>query len=107
MTNKLKELRKAKGLTQQQLAELANIDTSYVSRLETGKRGKGKGGKGGLTFVKIKALADALGVLPEDLVDPETLAQVSSEAATRATSPNASFPPIHHNLGSDDWIPVR
>ncbi len=33
---KIKELRKAKGLTQSQLAEQINIDAKYLSRIETG-----------------------------------------------------------------------
>ena len=35
--NKLKELRKAKGLTQQALAEKANIDDKHLCRIENGK----------------------------------------------------------------------
>ena len=34
---KLKELRKAKGLTQQALAEKANIDDKHLCRIENGK----------------------------------------------------------------------
>lgn len=34
---RLKELRKAKGLTQQALAEKANIDDKHLCRIENGK----------------------------------------------------------------------
>ena len=34
---KLKELRKAKGLTQQALAEKASIDDKHLCRIENGK----------------------------------------------------------------------
>ena len=34
--NKIKEIRKKRGLTQAKLAERINVDPKYVSRLETG-----------------------------------------------------------------------
>lgn len=76
MLNKIKELRKAEGLTQGELAEAAGVDVSYISRLETGKRGKGRKG-GGPTYSIIKAIADRLGSTPEDLID---LSEVVLEA---------------------------
>lgn len=39
MTNRLKHLRKQRGLTQQALAELINTTHSTVGRIESGKRG--------------------------------------------------------------------
>ena len=35
---RIKNLRKAKGLTQEQLAEKLNITTDYLGKIETGKR---------------------------------------------------------------------
>lgn len=34
---KIKELRKQKRLTQEQLAEMLNLDTGYISKLEVGR----------------------------------------------------------------------
>lgn len=36
--NRIKELRNRKGLSQEEFADLAHIDRTYVTRLETGKR---------------------------------------------------------------------
>lgn len=33
---RIKEIRKSKGLTQPALAELVNVDSKYISRIETG-----------------------------------------------------------------------
>jgi transcriptional regulator with XRE-family HTH domain len=59
---RLRELRNAAGMTLQQVAELANIDVSTLSRLETGKRR--------LALDHIPALAGALGVSTDDLLGP-------------------------------------
>lgn len=59
---RLREFRNAAGLTLQQVAELANIDVSTLSRLETGKRR--------LALDHISALAGALGVRADDLLGP-------------------------------------
>ena len=59
---RLREFRNAAGLTLQQVAELANIDVSTLSRLETGKRR--------LALDHIPALAGALGVSTDDLLGP-------------------------------------
>ena len=59
---RLREFRTAAGLTLLQVAELANIDVSTLSRLETGKRR--------LALDHIPALAGALGVSTDDLLGP-------------------------------------
>lgn len=38
MENRIKELRKAKGMTQNELAEKANVARTVVNQLETGSR---------------------------------------------------------------------
>ena len=35
---RLKELRKTKGITQEQLSELSGLDLSHIARMETAKR---------------------------------------------------------------------
>ncbi len=59
---RLRELRTQRGLTLRQVAELANLDVSTLSRLEAGKRR--------LALDHIPALAGALGVSADDLLAP-------------------------------------
>jgi putative transcriptional regulator len=59
--NNLKQIRQAAGLTQSNLAELAEVSRSYINELESGKS------KGPSVFVALK-LAQALGVSVEWLV---------------------------------------
>ncbi len=56
-------LRKAAGLTQEQLAERCGLSQQYLSRLESGKRNP--------TIVTLYELATALGVSQVDLVKPD------------------------------------
>lgn len=104
MANRIKELRKAADMTQQQLAEIVDVDTSTISRLETGKRGKGRGGKGGPSFITIKKIADVFGQEPEDIVDQETL-----EAAKIVLLPSRArdlvIPPAEN--AAEAMVPVR
>lgn len=58
--SRLRELRLDKGLTLEELASRANIDTSTLSRLESGKRR--------LALDHLPSLADALGVRVDDLL---------------------------------------
>ena len=59
-SEKLKELRKAKGLTQAQLAKRAGFSNGAIGNYESGKRVK-------ISLVDVCRLADALGVEPEEL----------------------------------------
>lgn len=59
----IKKLRIAKGLTQEQLAELAGIDRSYISRLETENITRDRSP----TLATLEKLAFALEVCPQDL----------------------------------------
>lgn len=58
---KLRELRKVRGLTQEQLAELAAIHKNYVSDCENGRRN--------ISLENILALARALKVKPGEILD--------------------------------------
>jgi transcriptional regulator with XRE-family HTH domain len=58
---KIKTLRKAKGYSQYNLADEANIDRSQVIAVENGT--------GNPTISTIYALAEALKVKPKDLLD--------------------------------------
>jgi transcriptional regulator with XRE-family HTH domain len=56
----VRRLRKAKGLTQEQLAFEAEIDLTYMGGIERGRRNP--------SLMVLVALADALGARPADLL---------------------------------------
>jgi transcriptional regulator with XRE-family HTH domain len=58
---KIKELRKLKGISQEKLANLAEIDRTYLPTIEKGERN--------VSIVVIEKLANALGVKIKDLFD--------------------------------------
>ncbi len=58
---RVREFRKSRGWTQEELAEAADLHENYVSRLETGEQEPG-------LFVILR-LARALAVAPSALVD--------------------------------------
>ena len=59
--NNLKKIRKAKGITQDDLGAIDGISRSTIGMLETGKTD--------ITLSKIKIIADTLGVQPKELLD--------------------------------------
>lgn len=59
---RLRELRYARGLSQEELADAAQLDRTYVSSCERGKRN--------ISLVNIYRLAAALSLKPEDLLKP-------------------------------------
>ena len=59
-SNRIKELREARGMTLEKLAELVGLSTSYVRRLENGRRN--------LAVKHFDAFASALNVEPVELV---------------------------------------
>lgn len=61
MRIKISEIRKAKGVTQAELARMVGISSPYLHQLEKGLRK--------ITMERQKEIADALGVDPQDLVD--------------------------------------
>lgn len=56
-------LRRQKGLTQEQVAEMSGISQQYLSGLENGRRNP--------TVITLHDLAKALGVKPVDLLVPD------------------------------------
>ncbi len=60
---KLKEIRKAKGYTQKELAEIVGVDTSSISKYEKGVAEP--------SYVVLKKLANALGVSIDSFSDVE------------------------------------
>lgn len=61
----IKELRKAKGLTQTQLAELAGTGQNRISQYESGDMPVEN-----MTVGQAKKIADVLGVKIDDLISP-------------------------------------
>ncbi len=57
--NKIKELRKQKGLSQEKLANLADIDRTYLPTIEKGERN--------VSIEVVEKLANALNVEIKDL----------------------------------------
>lgn len=58
---RVRELRKSKGLSQQELALKAGLDRTYVGHVELGKRN--------ISLENIQKIAKALGVKFKDLCD--------------------------------------
>lgn len=56
---RVRELRQARGISQERLAEIAEMHRTYVSSLERGQRN--------VSLENIHALADALGVAVREL----------------------------------------
>ncbi|MDY6920846.1 MAG: helix-turn-helix transcriptional regulator [Pseudomonadota bacterium] len=57
---KVRQARKAKGLSQEALADLAGIDRSYMGHIERGDQN--------VTITKIYQIAEALGVTASELI---------------------------------------
>jgi transcriptional regulator with XRE-family HTH domain len=58
---RIRELRLLKGISQEKLSELANIDRTYVTGIETGKRN--------VSIVIIEKLSKAFGIPIHELLD--------------------------------------
>jgi len=57
----LRQIREEKGITQEKLAELAEVDRTYIYRLESGKRSP--------SIDVVFRLADALKISPGNFLD--------------------------------------
>ena len=57
--NKIKILRKARKMTQEELSNLSNLDRTYITSVERGKRN--------ISIVNLDRIASALGVEVKDL----------------------------------------
>ena len=57
---RVREVRKGKGISQERLAEMANIDRSYMGNIERGEKN--------ITLKKAYEICDALDVEIQDLV---------------------------------------
>ena len=73
MENRIKELRKAQGLTLQELAEKVGTSNQQISQLETGRRR--------LNVDWLERLSGALGCHPLEILEDGTRAETQQEAA--------------------------
>jgi non-specific serine/threonine protein kinase len=86
LAGRLRHLRLRAGKSQRQLAELAGIDVTYLSKLENGRQG-------GSERV-LRLLADALGISAADLLVPA--GRIPAEGGTAlASDPAADLRPVH------------
>jgi ribosome-binding protein aMBF1 (putative translation factor) len=67
----LEEWRKGKYWSIGQLSDVAEVNKSVISRIESGKAG--------CRLETAKKIADALGVLPEQIIDFDKMFQVKSD----------------------------
>ncbi len=73
MENRIRELRKAQGLTLQDLATKVGTSNQQISQLETGRRR--------LNVDWLERLSQALGCHPLELLDDGTMARTQQEKA--------------------------
>lgn len=57
---RVRAMRKAKGLSQEAFADLTRIDRSYMGHIERGEKN--------VTLIKVFQISDALGVSPAELL---------------------------------------
>lgn len=59
--NKVKEIRKSKGISQEKLAEQSGVDRSYMGRIERGEKN--------ISLTKVYQISNALTIAPSLLLD--------------------------------------
>ena len=57
---RVRAMRKAKGLSQEAFADLTRIDRSYMGHIERGEKN--------VTLIKVFQISDALGISPAELL---------------------------------------
>ena len=88
----IRALRRERGVSQEQLAALANIDRSYMSSVERGLRN--------VSVLNIARIASALDVPVRDLIGPREVVRPGSPAAAPRRSPVGE-------IVAADWKPGR
>lgn len=91
MTNRIRVLREAKGLSVDQLGALIGTSGAQISRLETGERK--------LTESWMRRIAKALEVPPADLLAAVTLAELGEDVSAYSHAGFAELSPSLSRLG--------
>ena len=93
MLLRVKDLRKERGLTVEQLANQAGMSKSYLSEIESGKKQ--------INARRLEALAAALHVQPTDLIsDPDVSADLVAHLdVVRRLPPEDQAAVLRHALG--------
>lgn len=93
MLLRVKDLRKARGLTVDQLANMAGLSKSYLSEIENGKKQ--------INGRRLEALAAALHAQPTDLIaDPDVSADLAAHLdVVRQLPPEDQASVLRHALG--------
>lgn len=89
----LRTLRRERGLSQEALADLADIDRSYMSGVERGLRN--------ISVLNLERLAKALDVPLVSLIEP------ADSMNTVAAQPLPPFRPALPHAMDEDWEPGR
>lgn len=94
----ISSLRRERGLTQERLAELANVDRRTVQRAEAGEA---------ISAVNAKSIATALGVESTTLFGPHSITKLL-ELAEQLTCPRCGSPLaertfVDHEYGDCEW----
>ena len=76
---RMRELRRARGITQAQMAAALNVSAPYLSALERGRRGRP-------SWALVQGVISFLGVIWDDAEEIESLARLSHPKITIDTS---------------------
>lgn len=103
MANRIREVRKTKHVTLEELAELTGISTSYLSRIEAGARG--------LSLENSIRIANALGCDITDITDefaPDDIERAKHLDFGRTHTPAGDVPnlTIHAGMGNGGLLAV-
>jgi transcriptional regulator with XRE-family HTH domain len=87
----IRALRRERGLSQEELAELANIDRSYMSSVERGLRN--------VSVLNVARIAAALDVPVRDLLGPREVVRPAASVTSLRRTPSVEI--------AVDWKPGR
>lgn len=97
--NRIREIRKAKGLTIEALAEAAGLSVTYVGRIEKGERN--------LSVKNINVFANALDVSPSDLLTQHLTSQRNVVAVMGRIGAGAEIMPDEEQIPADGLYEIE
>jgi transcriptional regulator with XRE-family HTH domain len=84
--NRIREWRKSKGRTLEQLADESGLSVSYLSRMESGERN--------VSLRNLEQIAGALKVAPSDLVGGPSASQTPTKGSPQELAPRNELKPL-------------